>query len=182
MKYNYPVIIENGLGEKLIFKSSVIEGGEEKIIAENFVKPGAGPLMHTHLMQDEELTVISGEMTYQVLGEEPKIARAGDTAMFKRGVAHKFVNSGSTELHCIGYIKPTNTIIFYLSGIFAAQKKSGKPQPALFDAAYLIHRYKAEYDLPEMPFFVKRIMIPVVYFLGKLFGRYPHFKDAPEPL
>lgn len=182
MKYNYPVVIENGLGEKLIFKSSVIEDGEEKIIAENFVKPGAGPLMHTHLMQDEELAVISGEMTYQVLGEEPKIARAGDSALFKKGVAHKFVNSGSSELHCTGYIKPANSVIFYLSAIFAAQKKSGKLQPELFDAAYLLHRYKSEYDLPEMPFIVKRIMIPVVYFLGKVFGKYSHFKGAPEPL
>ena len=182
MKYNYPVTIENGLGETLIFKACEIENGEEKIIAENFVKPGAGPLMHTHLMQDEELTVISGEMTYQILGEEPKTAHAGDTALFKRGVAHKFVNSGTTELHCVGYIKPANTIIFFLSGIFAAQKKSGKHQPALFDAAFLIYRYKSEYDLPEMPSFVKKIMIPVVYFLGKVFGKYSHFKDAPEPL
>lgn len=35
-------------------------------------------------MQDEELTVVSGEMTYLVMGEEPKIARKGDTALFKR--------------------------------------------------------------------------------------------------
>lgn len=182
MNYNYPVVIENGLGETLIFKSCEIEDGEEKLIVENYVKPGAGPLMHTHLMQDEELTVISGEMTYQVLGEEPKIARAGDTALFRRGVAHNFVNSGSTELHCIGYIKPANTIIFFLSGIFAAQKKSGRNQPALFDAAYLMHRYKREYDLPELPFFVKRVITPVVYFLGKAFGKYSHFKNAPRPL
>ena len=63
MKYNYPVTIENGLGEILIFKSCETENGEEKLIVENFVKPGAGPVMHTHLLQDEALTVESGELT-----------------------------------------------------------------------------------------------------------------------
>lgn len=182
MNYNYPVTIENGLGEKLIFKSSVIEDGEEKIIAENFVKPGAGPLMHTHLMQEEELTVISGEMTYQVLGEEPKVAKPGDSALFKRGVPHKFLNSGTTELNCIGWIKPANSIVFYLSSIFAAQEKSGKLQPELFDGAYLITKYKSEYDLPEMPFFVKRILLPAICVTGKLLGKYKHFEDAPKAI
>jgi len=182
MKYNFPVTIENGLGETLVFKSCEIEDGEEKLIVENSVKPGAGPIMHTHLMQDEELTVVSGEMTYQVMGENPKIARKGDTALFKRGVPHKFWNSGSTELKCFGWINPANTIVFYLSAIFEAQKKSGKMQPELFDGAYLITRYKSEYDLPELPFFVKNVIMPVVYFLGKVSGKYSHFKDAPDPI
>lgn len=182
MNYNYPVTIENGLGEKLIFRSLVIEDGEEKVNVENFVKPGAGPIMHTHLKQDEELAVVSGEMTYVVMGGEPQIARAGDSALFKRGVPHKFWNSGTTELNCIGWIKPAVSIVFYLSAIFSAQKKAGKPQPELFDGAYLISRYKSEYDLPEIPFFVKKIMIPVIYFIGRLFGKYSLFKDAPLPL
>ncbi len=182
MKYNYPYTIDNGLGEKLIFREVVNESDGEKVIAENFVQPGAGPLMHIHLLQEEALTVISGEMTYQVLGQEPKIARAGETALFKRGVAHKFTNSGDTVLNCTGWLKPANTIVFYLSAIYDAQKKSGKPQPELFDAAYLMTRYKTEYDLPEMPFFVKKVILPIVCMTGKLLGKYDHFKDAPLPV
>ena len=182
MKINYPHTIDNGMGEILVFTKTEIENGYEKVLVENFVRPGAGPIMHTHLMQDEELTVVSGEMTYQVMGEEPKTVRAGDTALFKRGVPHKFWNSGSTELRCTGWINPANTIVFYLSAIFAAQKKSGKPQPELFDGAYLIYKYRREYDLAELPFFVKKVIMPVVYFLGKISGKYSHFKDAPVPL
>ncbi len=181
MEIKYPVVLDNGLGEKLIFHSVVNESDGEKVIGENFVKPGSGPIMHTHLLQDESLTVISGEMSYQVLGEEPQVARAGDTALFKRGVAHRFWNSGDTELNCSAWIKPAHNIVFYLGAIFEAQKKSGKHQPDIFDIAYLVTRYKSEYDLPEMPFFVKRVMIPVVCLTGKIFGKYSHFKDAPEP-
>lgn len=182
MKINYPHTIDNGLGEKLIFREVIKEVDGEKVIVENFVKPGAGPIMHTHFKQDEELTVISGEMTYQVLGEEPKVAKAGDSALFKRGVPHKFWNSGSTELNCTGWIKPVHSIVFYLSAIFEAQKKSGKPQPEMFDGAYLITKYKSEYDLPEIPFFAKRVLLPVICLIGKISGKYGHFKDAPKAI
>jgi quercetin dioxygenase-like cupin family protein len=182
MEIKYPHTIENGHGEKIVFVSSEGEADGEKVIVENFVAPGAGPLMHTHLVQDEELTVVSGEMTYQVLGEEPKVARAGDTALFKRGVPHKFWNSGSTELNCVGWIKPANNVVFYLSAIYDAQKKSGTPRPEAFDAAYLITKYRSEFDLPEMPFFVKKVMMPAVCFMGKLLGKYGHFRNAPKPL
>jgi hypothetical protein len=51
-----------------------------------------------------------------------------------------------------------------------------------FDGAYLLTRYSAEYDLPEIPPFVKKIIIPITYFIGRLLGKYKHFRDAPEPV
>lgn len=138
--------------------------------------------MHTHLMQNESLTVVSGEMTYRVLGEEPVKALPGQTALFKRGVAHNFVNSGKELLVCKGWIKPANTIVFYLGGIFEAQKKSRTLRPQLFDAAYLMTKYRREYDMPELPFMVKKVINPLAYLAGKMLGKYSHFKDAPEPL
>ena len=182
MNIKYPHIIENNLGEKLIFLSSGKDTDSDKVLVENFVEPGAGPVMHTHLKQDEALTVVSGEMTYQVLGEEPKIAKPGDSVVFKRGTPHKFWNSGNTVLNCTGWIKPANSIIYYLDAIYSAQKKSGKYQPEIFDAAYLMTRYKSEYDLPEMPFFVKKVLMPIVYLTGRITGKYNHFKDAPKPV
>lgn len=182
MKIEYPHTIENGHGEKIIFHSESMEDGEIKLLVESFVLPGAGPIMHTHFMQDESLTVVSGEMTYRVLGEEPVKALPGQTALFKRGVAHNFVNSGKELLVCKGWIKPANTIVFFLGGIFKAQKKSRTPRPELFDAAYLMTRYRHEYDMPELPFVVKKIINPLVCFTGKLLGKYGHFKDAPEPV
>jgi hypothetical protein len=85
-------------------------------------------------------------------------------------------------LHCKGWVKPANTLVFFLSSIYAAQNKSGKAQPEQFDSAYLLKRYSTEYDLPEIPQFVKKIIIPVTYYIGKLLGKYKHFKNAPEPV
>ena len=55
-------------------------------------------------------------------------------------------------------------------------------QPEQFDGAYLLKRYASEYDIPGIPRLVKKTVIPLTYFIGKLLGKYKHFKNAPEPV
>jgi len=182
MKMTYPHTIESNLGEKIIFHELQQEQDGDKLLLENFVSPGQGPIMHTHWLQDEALTVVKGRIGYQVLGQPEQFAGPGDTILFKRGTPHRFWNAGNDILHCKGWIKPANTIVFYLSSIFAAQNKSGTAMPERFDGAYLIKRYVAEYDLPSLPKLVKKIIIPATYYMGVLLGKYKHFKDAPKPV
>ncbi len=182
MEISYPHTIQNCAGEKIIFHHIEQEPDGDKVIVENFVTPGHGPLMHTHFLQDEQLTVVKGKLAYEILGQEVKYAGEGDTVLFERGTPHRFWNAGDDVLNCTGWVKPANTIVFYLSAIYAAQNKSGKPQPEKFDGAYLLTRYRAEYDLPELPGFVKKIILPTTYFFGWLLGKYKHFQNAPRPL
>ncbi len=177
-----PHTIENHMGEKLIFKAIEVEDGVEKVLVENFVQPGAGPIMHTHFKQDESLTVVSGRLGVEVQGEAPQYYEEGDTATFLAGTPHRFWNAGDTVLNCVGYVKPANSIVFYLSALYDAINKSGKEQPAPFEGAYLMTRYKSEYDVPEIPGFVKSVIMPITVFLGKMLGKYKQFKNAPEPL
>jgi hypothetical protein len=60
--------------------------------------------------------------------------------------------------------------------------KAGKQEGDPFDSAYLITRYKTEYDVSVIPGFVKKVIMPITVVIGKLLGKYKHFKDAPEPL
>jgi quercetin dioxygenase-like cupin family protein len=182
MKITYPHTIENCVGEKIVFKSIQKERDGDRLLVENFVTPGNGPLMHTHLVQDECLTVVSGKLAYEIEGEPVQYANEGETVLFKRGTPHRFWNDGIEILHCEGWIKPANTIVFFLSSIYAAQNKSGKAQPEQFDGAYLMTRYSKEYDLPEIPKFVKKVVVPITYYTGWLLGKYKHFKNAPAPV
>lgn len=182
MNITYPHSIENSIGEKLIFKEVVQEPDGDRVLVENYVVPGSGPVMHTHWLQDEALTVIEGKLGYQILGQPKQYAGAGETIVFKKGTPHRFWNDGQEILHCEGWLKPANTIVFYLTAIYNAQNKSGKAQPEQFDAAYLFTRYSSEYDLPEIPAFVKKVIIPITYQIGKLLGKYKHFENAPAPV
>jgi hypothetical protein len=116
------------------------------------------------------------------LGEEVKYAMPGETVLFKRGTPHKFWAEGNVPLECKGWIAPANSIVYFLSAVYAAQNKSGKSQPDAFDGAYLLTKYKSEYDMPEIPSFVKNFIFPVTVAIGKMLGKYNHFKDAPAPL
>lgn len=182
MQIKYPHIIENTIGEKLVFKSIEMEEGEEKVIVENFVQPGCGPVMHTHWKQDEGLTVVRGRMGYQIQGEEERFAGPGETVVFERGTPHRFWNAGEEELNCVGWIKPANSIVFFLSALYDAQTRAGGAQPEAFDGAWLVTRYASEYDLPELPGFVKKVIMPATVAVGKLLGKYEKFRDAPPPL
>lgn len=182
MKITYPHTIQNSLGEKLTFISVEHEPNGDKLLVENLVQPGSGPPMHTHLRQDESLTVVSGKMGYQVLGEEPQYAQPGDSITFSRGTPHRFWNAGDDPLICKGWVQPANTLAFFLTSIYAAQTKSGKDQPEAFDAAYLLTRYASEYDMPEIPAFVRKVVMPMTYQIGRFLGKYKHFADAPTPL
>jgi quercetin dioxygenase-like cupin family protein len=182
MSFPLPHTIENMVGEKIIFKRIEPSERGDKLIVESFCSPGAGPIMHTHFKQEEALTVVSGKMGYQIQGQEPKFAGPGESVLFERGTPHKFWTEGNENLHLQGWIQPANTIVFFLSAIFAAQNKSGKHEPEKFDAAYLLTKYAKEYEMAELPWIVKKVILPTAYFVGKILGKYHHFKEAPEPL
>ena len=77
MTINYPHKIENGLGETLIIRAVQQEPDGDRLIVENYVSSGSGPVMHTHWLQDEALTVIKGRLGYQIMGQEKTICRGG---------------------------------------------------------------------------------------------------------
>lgn len=179
MKISYPHTIQNCVGEKIIFKELTQKDGRSVVYLEAFCEPGCGPAMHTHLKQDESLTVISGKLAYQTPGNPVKFALPGESVLFKAGTPHKFWADGNQRLHCSGWISPVNSVVYFLTALYQAQNKSGKAQPDSFEGAYLLTHYKSEYDMPEIPSFVKNIIMPFTVLIGKLTGKYKHFADAP---
>lgn len=153
-----------------------------RLILEGFCKPNAGPAMHVHFRQDEGITVVSGKIGYQILGEAPCYGGPGDSFTFKRGVPHRFWNAGEEELHINGWVDPAENLIFFLSSLYTALNNGSDNRPEIFDAAYLTLRYKGEYDAIDIPVFVKKVIMPVALFIGRITGRYRKFDKAPEPI
>jgi len=180
MNRSYPYTIDNGCGEFLTFKG-ITEGSDgTRVEAEGVAQPGAGPPMHVHYLQDEAVRVVSGKLGHQALGGEPQIAGPGELVVWPAGTPHKWWNAGDDELRSTGWCKPPDNIEFFLGTLFASTKANGG-RPGLFDAAFLLTRYRSEFGMIDMPAAVRHIVIPIVYVAGMVLGKYKTFKDAPEP-
>ncbi len=178
----YPYAIDNGSGEVLTFLGVVRTPDGDRAEAEGIAQPGAGPPMHVHYRQEEAIRVVSGRLGYRVLGEEPRFAGPGELAVFAPGVPHRWWNAGDAELHTTGWVRPPDNIEFFLGALFASAKANGGGRPSVFDAAFLITRYRSEYAMLAIPAPVQRLLFPLVLFFGRLLGKYDKYKNAPEPI
>ena len=107
-------------------------------------------------------SVVRGKLGYQVLGGEPQFAGPGELVVWPAGTAHKWWNAGNDELHMSGWCRPPDNVEFYLSTLFASTKANGGLRPGLFDAAFLMTRYRAEFAMLELPTVARHVVIPVV--------------------
>jgi mannose-6-phosphate isomerase-like protein (cupin superfamily) len=179
---SYPYTIDNGHGEALTWLRVVREAGGDRIEAEGRARPGAGPPMHVHYLQEEAVRVVSGKVGYQLLGGEEQFAGPGEIVVWPPGTAHRWWNAGADELVTTGWCKPADNIEFFLGAIFASVKSTGKGRPDIFDAAYLTRRYRSEYAMLAIPMPVQRIVFPIVVIIGTLLGKYKKYANAPAPI
>jgi len=182
MNFTYPRTIDNGHGEEITFERFIPDENGGKVEGLSRVHPGAGPPMHVHFLQDECLTIVEGKMGTQVEGEAPVFYGPGETAVFKRGVAHRFWNAGEEALVCKCWVAPAYNFEYFITEVFQSIKTNGGDKPSLFDGAYLLSRYKTEFDMMVIPNFVKKIIFPVAVLFGKLTGRYHKYAGAPTPM
>jgi quercetin dioxygenase-like cupin family protein len=182
MKFSYPHTIESGGGEELTFVRLVENASGGMLEVENKVQPGSGPPMHIHWLQDESLTVVQGKLGVKIAGQEPTFHSAGESVTFEKGVAHRFWNAGQEVLICKGSVSPANNLVYFLSEIYRSTKANGGHRPSLFDGAYLQTKYKSEFSMVEIPWFVTKVMFPAILFFGKLRGQHRKFYHAPEPV
>jgi quercetin dioxygenase-like cupin family protein len=178
----YPKRIDNGAGEVLVFERLEQTPEGDCVEVSNEVQPGAGPPMHVHFKQEEALTVVEGRLGYQVQGEEPQFAGPGETVLFKEGVAHKFWAEGDQVLRCTGYVKPANNVVYFLSEIYESTRNNGGEKPDDFDAAFLLHKYRTEFDIYDVPGFVKSVVFPALRAIGGASGKFAKYEDGPAPL
>lgn len=176
-----PIETDTGL-ERLRILRITGEGAAARVEGEGIVQPGGGPPMHVHWMQEEGFRVVAGRMGYQLAGGEPQYAGPGDEVVFPRGVAHRFWNAGDDVLRTEAWVGPAGNFVWFITRLHASIRENGGERPALFDAAFLLHRYNTEFDMVDVPKPVKRFVLPVVVAVGRVLGRYRKFGDAPPPM
>jgi hypothetical protein len=178
---NYPYTIDNGHGEQLTFTGITRGPDGDRVEVDGRAQPGAGPPMHVHYLQDEGARVVTGRVGYQVPGQAAVFANPGEIVVWPAGTPHKWWNAGQTELRMTGWCRPPGNVEFFLGALFESARKNGG-RPALVDAAFLVTRYRTEFAMLELPAFVRRVVIPILYVVGRALGMHAKYRDAPEAL
>jgi mannose-6-phosphate isomerase-like protein (cupin superfamily) len=178
-----PVETDTGSGEQLRLLGVERDEKGEHLILEGFVQRGAGPPMHVHLLQDEGIRVVVGRLGYMVRspdGEDRKgSVGAGEEVVFRAGEIHRFWNHGEVPTRFADWVHPPGTFAWFITRLHASIRENGGERPAFLEGAYLSWRYRREFELEEIPGFVKRAVFPLVVVLGTLLGRYGKYRDAP---
>jgi quercetin dioxygenase-like cupin family protein len=181
-RYSYPHTIDNGAGERITFLRCIPLATGDRLEGENVTQPGAGPPMHVHHRQDEVFTVLAGRLGYQKAGEPERFAGPGETVAFRAGEPHRFWNAGSDALLSTAYVEPADNVEYLLTQLFESASRNGGTRPDPFDAAFLLTRYRDEFEVLEIPRPVQRALFPFLVTVGKLLGKYRRFADAPRPV
>lgn len=180
---SYPRTIDSGTGEVLTFVGQV-EDPERGTVLQlvSHVEPGAGPPMHTHLQQSEQLNVKRGRIAYKIAGGTTQFAEEGETVTFAPGEAHRFWNASDEVLELDGAVWPAGNFEWYITQMFESISSTGKGRPRPFDGAYLSHRYRSEFETVEIPAPVRKAVFPAIVAIGSALGLSRRFADAPAPL
>ena len=178
---HYPYAINSGHGEEITFLK-LVTTNDPYIELYSRVEPGCGPAMHVHHLQEETLNVVKGKMGVKVKGQPVVYYMPGEGATFKRGTPHKFWAEGTEILEISGFASPPNNMEYFLKQIYASMRNNKKARPGVFDSAFLLSKYRSEFDMTDLPKFIKKVFFPVVLFIGRISGKYKKYADAPPPV
>ena len=178
----HPHTITNGGGEELTFTGIKHDERGPVLVATNEVAPGDGPPMHVHHLQQEALTVLEGTLGWKGEDGVEHTVGPGETVTWEPGRAHKFWNAGDEPMRASGEVWPPHNLEYFLTQIFESTARNGGKRPGKLDAAFLTTRYGSEFTMAEIPAPVRKVLIPVLYRLGKALGKHERFEGAPEPI
>lgn len=130
------------------------------------------PMGHYHPLQDEDFTVLQGELTVKLNGET-KILNAGDTLHIPRRTVHAMWNAGTHEARANWKVLPaldTENLFETTTGLAIDGKTNDKGVPNLWQVALTIGKYDHVFRMTKPPFAVQKILFglltPVAYMLG----------------
>jgi quercetin dioxygenase-like cupin family protein len=172
-------------GESMTFVTTSRETGGEYVEIELRADPDAFvAAAHVHPAQTETFKVESGMLAVEVDGKS-HTATAGETLVVEPGQAHKWWNSGDSELVFRCEIRPAlqfEQLIETMFSLAADGKTNKKGMPNPFRLAVIAKAHLDTVVLPFPPVWAQKAALAVGAPLGRMLGYTPTYTPAPAPL
>lgn len=142
----------------------------------------AEPVMHYHPYQEEDFTILEGELTVILRGTK-KVFKAGETLHVARGAAHAMWNNSDKETIVNWKVRPamnTEHLLETTAGLAADGKVNKKGVPGILQVALMANKFSKVFRLAKPAFIIQKIVFallsPFAYLAG-LQGSYSEYLD-----
>ena len=160
------------IGERLTLRRIKTDSGVEELrLNGSLPAHRPGPPLHIHFEEDEHVEVVSGTLSALVDGNS-LVIKAGDSAHFPKGSAHRWWNDGDEELVLRGVVTPEVDLDRYLQAMFEVLNAGPPNRPPIFYMAHVLYRHRKTQLALVVPRAVQRILFPIVALLGTVLGKY----------
>ena len=168
------VIVNPISGERVVVCVSGSETGGSLLVFDLYLPPGAHvPARHVHPVQEEQFTVVAGQMRFRVgrLGRRTILAQPGETIRVPAGTAHWFGNPGARVAHARVEVRPA----LRMEEMFETTEAIGRVgnasatrhMPRLTDLAHVVLEFQQEVAVPNMPAFLVKILLAPLAWVGR---------------
>jgi mannose-6-phosphate isomerase-like protein (cupin superfamily) len=168
---NALVLQNRHTGEQLEFQRVVRDGQMCLYMRGSLPAHRQGPPLHVHFQASEEFHVISGTLSAESDGRRLQV-RAGETAVFPPGSAHRWWNEGDEPLVVDGWAAPALDLDRHLQAVFEVVNSGAADRPPLFYMSHVAWRHRRTQLALFMPRPLQMIMLPLTVLVGTILGRY----------
>ena len=157
-------------GEVLVMRRMRDTQGQIVLTLDGTLPPGtSGPPLHVHFRENEEGIVKAGTLGAQI-GKDKFVVPAGGTVVLPAGRPHRWWNAGDDLLEFSGRVVPVD-LDRYLQAVFAVLNASNG-RPGIFYLAHVLWRHRETQLLSIPPPPIQRVLLPVVFIIGRILGKY----------
>jgi quercetin dioxygenase-like cupin family protein len=130
------------------------------------------PPQHYHPYQEEDFTVLSGEISVRIDGKV-KVLKAGETLHIEKNKPHSMWNNTNSKTTVNWKVCPAMSTEYLLEtgmGLANDGKISKKGMPGILQVALLASRFSSVYRLVKPPLIIQKIVFTLLMPFAYLFG------------
>lgn len=160
-------------GQDIIFLQTAKDTGGQVLEMESvYLKRSLEPIAHYHPLQDEDFTVLEGELTV-LIDQAKRIYRVGESFHIPKGTIHSMWNATDSRTLMNWQVRPaldTEYLLETMAGLAFDGKTSPAGKPSLLQIAWIGNRYRQVFRLAKPAYFVQRIVFSLLSPFARLAG------------
>jgi quercetin dioxygenase-like cupin family protein len=147
----------------------------ESTFAANSVEPAA----HYHPVQEEDFTVLEGELTVKMAGQTLKL-KAGDSLHISPGLTHAMWNNTGKTTVVNWQVRPamnSEHLLETAAGLANDGKVNRQGMPSILQVALMANKYSKVFRLSKPSFALQKIVFTVLTPVALLAGLKPDYEE-----